>query len=127
SLPFAIYSIPEASYVAETEEKLREKGVDYVAGRGHYGMNPRGQIIGDTEGLLKLLFDAGTGRLLGVHIVGASASELVHIGQAYMRSGATAQDVADTLYNYPTLSDMYRHAAQTAVAELRRRGGPGAA
>lgn len=127
SLPFAIYSIPEVSYVGETEEKLREKGVDYVAGRGHYGMNPRGQIIGDTEGLLKLLFDAGTGRLLGVHIVGASASELVHVGQAYMRSGATAQDVADTLYNYPTLSDMYRHAAQTAVAELRRRGGPGAA
>lgn len=127
ALPFAIYSIPEVSYVGETEEKLRERGVDYVVGRGHYGMNPRGQIIGDTEGLLKLLFDAGTGRLLGVHIVGASASELVHIGQAYMRSGATAQDVADTLYNYPTLSDMYRHAAQTAVGELRRRGGPGAA
>ncbi len=123
-LPFAIYAIPEVSYVGETEEKLKEKGVDYVVGRGHYGMNPRGQIIGDTEGLLKLLFDAATGKLLGVHIVGHTASELVHTGQAYLQMGATAQEIADTLSNYPTLSDMYRHAAQAAVGELRRRKPP---
>ncbi len=121
-LPFAVYSIPEVSYVGDTEEKLREKQVDYVAGRGHYGMNPRGQIIGDTDGLLKLLFDGKTGRLLGVHIVGDGASELVHIGQAYLKMEATAFEIADSLYNYPTLSDLYRHAAQTAAAELIRKG-----
>lgn len=121
-LPFAIYSIPEVSYIGETEEALKEKGRAYVAGRAHYAMNPRGQILGDTEGLLKLLFDAKDGRLLGVHIVGQGASELVHIGQAYLRMDATAFDVADAIYNYPTLSDLYRHAAQTAGAELVARG-----
>lgn len=121
NIPFAIYSIPEVSYVGETEEKLREKGVDYVVGRGHFGMNPRGQIIGDTQGLLKLVFDAATARLIGVHIVGHSASELVHIGQAYLKMQATAYEIAESLYNYPTLSDMYRHAALTAVSELAKR------
>ena len=121
-LPFAIYSIPEVSYIGETQEALDEKGRPYVTGRGNYGMNPRGQIIGDTEGLLKLLFDAGDGRLLGVHIVGDSASELVHIGQAYLNMEATAFDIAESIYNYPTLADLYRHAAQTAAAELQARG-----
>jgi NAD(P) transhydrogenase len=121
-LPFAIYSIPEVSYIGETEEALKEKGRAYVAGRGHYAMNPRGQIIGDTEGLLKLLFDAEDGRLLGVHIVGDSASEIVAIGQAYLTMEATAFDIAESLYNYPTLADLYRHAAQTAAGELAARG-----
>lgn len=121
NVPFAIYSIPEVSYVGETEEMLQGKGIDYVVGRGHYGMNPRGQIIGDTDGLLKLVFDAATARLIGVHIVGHSASELVHIGQAYMKMQATAPEIAESLYNYPTLSDMYRHAALTAVSELAKR------
>jgi len=125
NIPFAIYSIPEVSYVGETEEKLKEKGIDYVVGRGHYGMNPRGQIIGDTQGLLKLVFDATTARLIGVHIVGHSASELVHIGQAYMKMQATAHEIAESLYNYPTLSDMYRHAALTAVSELAARHADG--
>ncbi len=121
-LPFAIYSIPEVSYIGLTEEKLKESGRAYVAGRGHYGMNPRGQIIGDTDGLLKLLFDAADGRLLGAHMVGESASELIHIGQAYLNMKATAFDLAESLYNYPTLADLYRHAAQTAAAELIARG-----
>ena len=70
ALPFAIYAIPEVSYVGATEEELQEQGVPYVVGRGRYEMNPRGQIIGDTEGVLKLLCEADSGRLLGVHIVG---------------------------------------------------------
>jgi NAD(P) transhydrogenase len=109
-LPFAIYSIPEASYIGETEEQLRERGADYVAGRGRYDMNPRGQIIGEQGGLLKLLFEGPELTLIGAHVVGQGASELVHVGQAFMQAGATAQQLADTIFNYPTLSDLYRHA-----------------
>jgi NAD(P) transhydrogenase len=123
-LPFAIYSIPELSYIGETEESLREKGIDYVTGRGNYGLNSRGQIIGDSGGLLKLLFEADSMCLVGVHIVGTSAAELIHTGQAFLRSQATATEIAETLYNYPTLSDMYRHAAMEALWEKiqRQRG-----
>ena len=121
-LPFAIYSIPEVSYIGETEESLKERGVDYVAGRGNYDMNPRGQIIGDTDGLLKLLFEARSLKLVGAHMIGHNASELIHIGQAFLRAGATAAQIAETLYNYPTLSDLYRHAALKALLALQRRG-----
>jgi NAD(P) transhydrogenase len=114
-LPFAIYSIPEVSYIGATEESLRERGIDYVVGRGRYDHNPRGQILGATGGMLKLIFAAETLQLLGVHIVGYAASELVHIGQAFLHSDADAWRIAETLYNYPTLSDLYRHAALEAI------------
>jgi NAD(P) transhydrogenase len=110
------------SYIGETEESLRERGIDYVAGRGNYDMNPRGQIIGDTDGLLKLLFEARSLKLVGAHMIGHNASELIHIGQAFLRAGATAAQIAETLYNYPTLSDLYRHAALKALLALQRRG-----
>jgi len=125
TLPFAIYSIPEVSYIGETEEGLQGQGVEYVVGRGNYDMNPRGQIIGDTEGLLKLLFEAPSLRLLGAHMIGHSASELIHIGQAFLRVGATAAQIAETMYNYPTLSDLYRHAALKALQALQRRNAAG--
>ena len=124
-LPFAIYSIPEVSYIGETEEGLREKGVEYLVGRGNYDMNPRGQIIGDTEGLLKLLFEASSLKLVGAHMIGHGASELIHIGQAFLRAGATAAQIAETMYNYPTLSDLYRHAALKALLALQRTKAPG--
>jgi NAD(P) transhydrogenase len=120
-LPFAIYSIPEVSYIGETEEALKEKGVEFVAGRGNYDMNPRGQIIGDTDGLLKLLFEVGSLKLVGAHMIGHGASELIHIGQAFLRANATAPQIAETLYNYPTLSDLYRHAALKALLALQSR------
>ena len=120
-LPFAIYSIPEVSYIGETEETLREQHRDYVVGKGLYAMNPRGQIAGDTGGQLKLIFDAETMKLLGVHIVGLSASELVHTGQALLQSGTTATAIAETLFNYPTLSDLYRHAALEALVAKGKR------
>jgi NAD(P) transhydrogenase len=125
-LPFAIYSIPEVSYVGETEEGLTKRGVEYLTGRGNYDMNPRGQIIGDTEGILKLLFELDSLKLVGAHMIGHGASELIHIGQAFLRAGATAPQIAETMYNYPTLSDLYRHAALKALQALRRRnaGGP---
>jgi NAD(P) transhydrogenase len=119
-LPFAVYSIPEVSFLGDTEEALQKKGVDYVVGRANYDLNARGQIIG-AEGLLKLLFEAGSMKLRGIHIVGPNASELIHIGQAFLRSEADAMQVAETLFNYPTLSDMYRHAAVKALAESLRR------
>jgi NAD(P) transhydrogenase len=115
-LPFAVYSIPEVAYVGETEKTLRERGVELVVGRSSYDMNPRGQILGGPGGMLKLLFEKPSLRLLATHIVGTGASELVHVGQAFLRSGAAAADIAETLYNYPTLSDMYRHAALGALA-----------
>jgi NAD(P) transhydrogenase len=120
-LPFALYSIPEVSYIGETESGLLEKSVDFVVGRGRYEYNPRGQIMGDTEGLLKLLFETDSGRLVGAHMIGHGASELVHIGQAFLNADADATTIAETLFNYPTLSDLYRHAALEALAERRRR------
>jgi NAD(P) transhydrogenase len=122
-LPFAVYSIPEVSYIGETEEELQKRGVEYLVGRGDYDMNPRGQILGDTEGMLKLLFEAGSLKLIGAHMIGHGASELIHIGQAFLRAGATASQIAETMYNYPTLSDLYRHAALKALQESRRRNG----
>ena len=122
-LPFAIYSIPEVSYIGATEEMLIERGVEYVSGRGDYNKNPRGQILGTRVGMLKLLFSAETLELLGAHIIGSGASELIHIAQAFLRTHATAVDIAETLYNYPTLSDLYRHAAHVALAEHYRLTG----
>jgi len=121
ALPFAVYSIPEVAYVGATEEALAEKKADYVAGRGDYAKNPRAQILGDSDGLVKLLFERPSLRLVGAHVVGTSASELIHIGEALLHQGATATEVAEMIYNYPTLSDMYRHAAVKALAEDRRK------
>lgn len=119
-LPFAIYSIPEVSYIGETEEALKAKGVAYVAGRGNYELNPRGQIVGDDEGIVKLLFERPSGRLLGAHIVGNGASELIHLAQAYLLAGTTAGQISESIFNYPTLSDLLRHAALVAALELKK-------
>ncbi len=121
TLPFAVYSIPEVAYVGATEESLVEKQVDYVSGRGDYSKNPRAQILGDSDGLVKLLFEWPSLELKGAHIVGTSASELIHIGEAFLHERSTATEIAETIYNYPTLSDMYRHAAVKALGEDRKR------
>jgi NAD(P) transhydrogenase len=123
-LPFAIYSIPEVSYIGETEEALQSAGVAYVVGRGNYDMNPRGQILGDTEGMLKLLFARDGLRLLGAHMIGPGASELIHIGQAFLRAGTSAPQIAEMLFNYPTLADLYRHAALKALLAVGRLPAP---
>ncbi len=122
-LPFAIYAIPEVSYIGDSEETLRAAGRDVVIGRALYGMNPRGQIMGDTGGMMKLLFDAERMVLLGAHVVGSDAAELIHTGQAFLQAQATATVIAETLFNYPTLSDLYRHAAMEALGEKWRREG----
>jgi NAD(P) transhydrogenase len=123
-LPYGIYTIPELSAAGETEESLRQKGVDYVAGRAAYADNARGQIIGDGGGMLKLLFRRDDMRLVGVHVVGEAASELVHIGLTAMLAGATSDLFIQTCFNYPTLSETYKYATYDALG--RRARGDGA-
>ena len=118
-LPMAIYTIPELSYVGKTERQLRSEGVDYVVGRGYFRDSARGQIIGDQSGLLKMLVERKTRHVLGVHIVGESASELVHIGQLIMNLGGTVDDLVENVFNYPTLAECYKIAAQECVRSLQ--------
>ena len=89
-LPAGIYTIPEISQVGKTEEDCKNANIPYVVGKDNYGNHGRGQIIGDTEGMIKLIFDVPSGKLLGVHVIGEIASELVHIGLACLSSAATS-------------------------------------
>lgn len=118
ALPFGIYTIPEVSMVGETEESLTAKGVAYEIGCAYFQEVARGQIIGDVHGMLKLLFNRETRQLLGVHIVGEKASELIHIGQAVLNFGGTIDYFKDVVFNYPTLSDAYKEAAFNGLNKL---------
>ncbi|MFZ1219147.1 MAG: Si-specific NAD(P)(+) transhydrogenase [Chthoniobacterales bacterium] len=119
-LPTGIYTIPEASMAGETEEALKEKNIPYVAGRARYADNPRGQIMGDEHGLLKLLFRREDMRLLGVHVVGEQATEVIHIGLIAMTAGVGASVFNRVCFNYPTLGELYKMATYEAL--LRRDG-----
>ncbi|HZU75511.1 MAG TPA: Si-specific NAD(P)(+) transhydrogenase [Dehalococcoidia bacterium] len=110
-VPLAVYSIPEVAQVGRTEEECRAQGIDYLVGRAYYAGNPRGQIIGDTSGMLKLLFAPKDLRLLGAHLIGELASELIHIGAHVLGLGGTIETFQYMVYNYPTLSDVYKYAA----------------
>jgi NAD(P) transhydrogenase len=116
-LPYGIYTIPECSMVGETEEALIEKKVPYVAGKASYGRNPRGQIVGDLNGFLKLLFNKGDMKLLGVHMIGELATELIHIGLTALLANQGADLFLHTCYNYPTLSDLYKYATYDALGQ----------
>jgi len=118
-LPTGIYTIPEASMAGETEATLREKGVAFVAGRARYADLPRGEIIGDQTGFLKLLFRREDMRLLGVHVMGEQATELVHIGLIAMLAEAGAELFNRACFNYPTLGDLYKYAAYDALAQCQ--------
>jgi NAD(P) transhydrogenase len=117
--PFGIYSIPEISMVGDTEEELTEKGVPYETGCAGYKEIARGQIIGDDVGLLKLLFHPETREVLGVHIIGTGATELIHIGQAVMALDGRLDYFMDSAFNYPTLAECYRVAALNGANKLR--------
>ena len=121
-LPTGVYTIPEASMVGDTEAGLREKGVPLIIGRARYSDIPRGEIIGDTVGFLKLLFHRDDLRLLGVHVLGEHATEVVHIGLIAMLAGATADIFNQACFNYPTLGDLYKYAAYDALLQKRRPG-----
>ena len=116
--PYGIYTIPEISMVGRTEDELTKDEVPYEVGKAHYREIARGQIIGDDTGLLKLIFHLQSRKLLGVHIIGEGASELVHIGQAAMAFGGTIDYFADNVFNYPTLAQSYKTAAFDGVNRL---------
>ena len=120
-LPYAIYTIPELSSVGLTEEQCREKGIDCEIGRAYYSANARGQIIGDDTGIIKLVFDAETLSLLGVHAVGESASELVHTGLMVMQFGGTINAFIDSVFNFPSLSEAYKYAAYDGLGRVAKR------
>ena len=118
--PYAIYTIPEISFVGKSEEQLTDEDVPYEVGLAYYREIARGQIRGDTTGRLKLIFHRDTKEVLGVHIIGEGASELVHIGQAVLTLGGTIEYFVNTVFNYPTLAECYKAAAFNGLNKLTR-------
>ena len=117
--PIGIYTIPEISYCGLTEVQLTADSVPYEVGISRYRELARGQIVGDSYGMLKLLVSTATRHVLGVHVFGTGATDLVHIGQAVMGCGGTVDYLVDTVFNYPTLSEAYKVAALDATNKLR--------
>ena len=116
--PYGIYTIPEISYVGQNEDQLTQQQVPYEVGLARYREIARGHIIGDLYGLLKLLFHRETKQLLGVHIIGENAAELVHIGQAVLTLGGGLDYFLNNVFNYPTLAECYKVAALSAANKL---------
>lgn len=116
-LPLAVYSIPEISSVGLSEEDCKSKKIPYLAGRAYYENNARGQVIGDMSGMIKLIFSPQDKKLLGVQIIGEQASELIHVGSHVLMSGGTIDVFIQAVYNYPTLSDLYKYAAYDGLGK----------
>lgn len=117
-LPYGIYTIPEVSCVGLSEEDCLDKKIPHVTGRAFYKDNARGQITGDVEGITKLVVHKETRVLLGVHVIGERASELVHIGLMAMMLGGTVDVFIDMVFNFPTLAESYKYAAYECLAAL---------
>ena len=117
-IPYGIYSIPEISMVGHTEEQLTRDQVPYEVGLARYAELAKAQMLGDEQGLLKLLFDPQSLKLLGVHVIGERAAEIVHIGQAVLTMGGTIEYFRDTVFNYPTLAEAYKVAALDGLNKL---------
>jgi NAD(P) transhydrogenase len=118
--PYGIYTIPEISFVGKTEEQLTDEDVPYEVGVSYYREIARGQIRGDTTGRLKIIFHRETKEILGVHIIGEGASELLHIGQAVLVLKGTVEYFINTVFNYPTLAECYKAAAFNGLNKLAR-------
>ena len=119
-LPIGIWTIPEISMVGETEQDLRAKGVAHTVGRCRYDANPRGMLIAERWGMLKLLFSLPDEKLRGVHVIGDNACELIASGLVAMTLGASCSTFIDTCFNYPSLSDLYKYAAYDALGRIDR-------
>jgi len=120
-LPYGIYTIPECSMAGETEESLTKAGVPYVVGRARYAQNARGQIIGDKDGFLKLLFREEDMKLVGVVVIGEQASELVHTGLTALLTDAGADLFIQMCFNYPTLTELYKYATYDALGQRAKK------
>jgi NAD(P) transhydrogenase len=116
--PYGIYTIPEISIVGQTEEKLTAAKVPYEVGIAKYNELAKSMMLGDETGMLKLLFDRNTRKLLGVHAIGQRATEIIHIGQAVLAYGGTIEYFRDTVFNYPTLAEAYKVAALDGLNKL---------
>jgi NAD(P) transhydrogenase len=119
--PYGIFTIPEISYVGQTEGQLTTAGIPYEVGMARYREIARGQIIGDDTGILKLLFHCESKKLLGVHILGEGAAELIHIGQAVLTYEGTIDYFINNVFNYPTLAECYKVAALSGMNKLLAR------
>ncbi|MBO0833551.1 MAG: Si-specific NAD(P)(+) transhydrogenase, partial [Actinobacteria bacterium] len=118
--PIGIYSLPEISFIGQTEDQLTSDSVPFEVGVSRYRELARGQIIGDSYGVLKMLVSPADRTLLGVHVFGTGATELVHIGQAVMGCGGTVDYLVDAVFNYPTLAESYKVAALDATNKMRQ-------
>jgi NAD(P) transhydrogenase len=118
--PIGIYTIPEISFIGRTEDQLTADRIPFEVGVSRYRELARGQIIGDSYGVLKLLVSPEDRSLLGVHVFGTGATELIHIGQAVMGCGGTVDYLVDAVFNYPTLAESYKVAALDAMNKIRQ-------
>ncbi|MGL4513652.1 MAG: Si-specific NAD(P)(+) transhydrogenase [Lacipirellulaceae bacterium] len=116
--PYGIYAVPEISMVGKTEEQLTDEGVPYETGIAHYREISRAKLLGDELGMMKMLIHQETHKILGVHVIGADATELIHIGQAVMALGGTAEFFIDNVFNFPTLAECYKVAAYNGLNKL---------
>ena len=120
-MPYGVYTIPEVSCVGMSEEDATRRGSEVIVGRAFFRDNARGQIVGDRDGMVKLIFDRATRALVGCHCIGERASELVHVGQAVIALNGTVETFIDMVFNFPTLSEAYKYAAYDALGKI----GPG--
>jgi NAD(P) transhydrogenase len=118
AIPYGIYTIPEVSMVGRTEEQLTAAKIPYEVGLARYAELAKGQMLGDEEGILKLLFHPETLKVLGVHAIGDRSAEIIHIGQAVLSLGGTIEYFRDTVFNYPTLAEAYKVAALDGFNKL---------
>ena len=117
--PYGIYTIPEVSCVGLSEQEAEKKGINYQVGRANYEDLPRGKIMGIKDGMLKILFDPETLQILGVHVVGKIASEVVHYGVTLVENKKTLKDVISTIFNFPTLHDLYKYASYDGLGAIK--------
>ena len=120
-LPIGIYTVPELASAGETEQGAIDRGARVETGMGRFGSNARGIVIGEVEGFVKLVFDADDRTLLGVHVLGEGATELIHVGLTALQQGAKIDLFIDAVYNYPTLTEAYKYAAYDGLGRQARR------
>jgi NAD(P) transhydrogenase len=120
-LPYGVWTIPEIATVGDTPEQLAARGIDFEVGRSSYRINPRGQVIGDLDGFVKLVFRPEDQRLLGASVVGEGACELIHVAMTCMTFGGTIDFFIQSVFNYPALADAYKYAAYDGLQALARR------